>query len=91
MISFKAKITQERPIISPIKPNLFFRFTCFTQVMNVKSFFFSFEEQAQQTEKFQVHNLYKTHKSSKNMLANFSLYEEIMGRTRTTDTRRVNP
>ena len=50
-------------------------FLCFVQVANVKLFLFCFAELAEQ---FQVNNLYKTRKSTKNHLSNFGLNEEIM-------------
>ena len=48
-------------------------FTCFVQSVNLKLFWF-----AELEEQIQVHNLCKTHKSSKNELSNFDFIEEIM-------------
>ena len=50
-------------------------FTCFVQVVNMKLFLIWFVELVEQ---FQLPNLYKTRKSTKNWSSNFGLIEEIM-------------
>ena len=52
-------------------------FTCFVQSANVKLFWF-----AELAEQIRVHNLYKTHKLTKNELWNFDFIEEIMDLSR---------
>ena len=57
------KWMQESSIPSSIKANILCWFTCFVKITNLKLSFFWF---VTLTKRFYVHNLYKTHKSTKN-------------------------